>query len=233
MTRTLENVTNYTSEDLSELEIKRLNYPRWGHTIFAVLLLFVELFGFTEICFILLTFFKTKHLRSATNIFVIALCVADLCMLILGCPFSVISAFNGQWAFSKAICVLSGFIVYFLGLTQLYLLVAISVDRYIVITKPLQSALITKRVAVLSCIGCYVGGFFWAVLPLAGWSQYGLEAPGVFCGLDIENTQFSYSLTIFFTCFLFPFIIMCFCYYRIYSTVRTIFIPILIAGVKS
>lgn len=218
MAETTENTT-YFSESLSVLELKRLNFPRWGHTLFGILLLLVELFGLIENSLVLLTFFKSKQLRSATNIFVIGLCTADLLMIGLGCPFSIIAAFYGKWVFSEGICTLAGFLVYFFGLTQLYLLTAISVDRYIVITKPLQSAMITKRVAVLSCVGCFVGGLFWSIFPLVGWSNYGLEAPGVFCGLDIENMQFSFSLAIFCSCFLFPFTTMSFCYYNIYATV--------------
>ncbi|KAL8567470.1 hypothetical protein ACOMHN_010061 [Nucella lapillus] len=45
---------------------------------------------------------------------------------------------------------LLGFMVYFLGMTSMYILCAISVDRYVVIAKPLLGAKITHKIRSMS-----------------------------------------------------------------------------------
>ena len=210
-------------EGLSVLEIKRLEYPRIGHTLVGLVLLCIGCFGFVENLMVFYVFAKTKHLRSATNMFIIGLSFCDFCMVVLGNPFPTTAALNGKWFAGEFFCYWEGFVVYFFGLSALYLLTAVSVDRYIVIAKPLKAAFITKRVAILAVLGCFAGGLLWAIFPFFGWSSYGLEAPGIYCGLHYEDTSvstMSYVVVIFFMCFLIPLAVMAYCYYQVFMTVR-------------
>lgn len=207
---------------LTILEIKRLNYPKWAHQIAGMTLLFIGMFGFVENCLVLYTFYKSKHLRTATNIFIIGLSMSDMCMVMLGNPLASTSALNGGWFAGTFMCYWEGFVVYTFGLASLYLLTAVSFDRYVVIAKPLKAALITKRVAVLSVVSCYLLGMLWSIPPFFGWGKYGLEAPGVFCGLLWETPSAanqSYIFTIFLACFIIPVGVMMFSYYCVFMTV--------------
>ncbi|KAH3864549.1 hypothetical protein DPMN_027568 [Dreissena polymorpha] len=207
---------------LSFLDIKRLNYPKWGHQITGVFLLFVGLFGFTENLLVILTFTRNKQLLSATNIFILGVSLGDMCMVCFGNPLASTSALNGEWFAGEAVCKFEGFIVYTFGLSQLHLLTAVSVDRYIVIAKPLLAPKITKQVAWAAVLGCFALALLWAIFPFFGWSSYGLEAAGVFCGLhyddlSLSNTTYIIAITIF--CFFIPMGIMIFCYYHVFMTV--------------
>ena len=207
---------------LSFLEIRRQSYPKWAHHILGTLLLLFGCIGLVLNVCVLVTFIKKKKLRSPSNTFVIGLAVSDLCMVVLGVPWSTMACLNGQWFVSNVFCVFEAFIVYGFGMTSLHLLTSISIDRYIVVVKPLKAQMITQRSAICSIIVCYVGGFFWAVLPFVGWSSYGLEAPGVSCGLSYEDQSFSrmtYTVTIFIFAFMLPLGIMIYCYFCIYLTV--------------
>ncbi|XP_071107209.1 parapinopsin-like [Haliotis cracherodii] len=172
----------------------------------------------------LLVFMKNKTLRSPTNLFIIALCVCD--MLMCSCSAVACAAsFSHGWVFGDVVCVLEGFMVYFLGLTSMYLLAAISVDRYIVISKPLMSYKITHRVAATAISVCWGLGFFWAALPLVGWSHYSLEGVGISCSIAWQSkdpVSTSYIIIIFVLCFIFPLCIMAFSYTNVYLTVRNI-----------
>ncbi|XP_052268682.1 visual pigment-like receptor peropsin [Dreissena polymorpha] len=218
---------NTTTEEvlagLSALDIRRLNYPKWAHQIAGGMLVLIGFFGFVENVLVILTFTKNKRLLSPTNIFILGVAIGDLCMVCLGNPLEFTSAINGAWFAGDAACVLVGFVVYLFGLSQLYLLSAVSVDRYIVITKPLLTHKITTKVACASVTGCFGLALFWAVCPLIGWSSYGLEASGVFCGLNwkhvsVSNTSYVITITIF--CFFVPLGIMIFCYYHVFMTVK-------------
>ncbi|KAH3787289.1 hypothetical protein DPMN_165410 [Dreissena polymorpha] len=218
---------NNTTEDVlagrSVLDIRRLNYPKWAHQIIGGICVFIAFFGFVENVLVILTFTKNKRLRSPTNIFILGVAIGDLCMVCLGNPLASISAINGAWFAGDAACIFAGFVVYLFGLSQLYLLLAVSVDRYIVITKPRLTPKITTKVACASVAGCFGLALVWAVCPLIGWSSYGLEASGVFCGLnwnDLSVSNTSYVITIKIFCFFVPLGIMIFCYYHVFMTVR-------------
>ncbi|XP_052268322.1 melanopsin-like [Dreissena polymorpha] len=148
-----------------------------------------------------------------------------MCMVCFGNPLASTSALNGEWFAGEAVCKFEGFIVYTFGLSQLHLLTAVSVDRYIVIAKPLLAPKITKQVAWAAVLGCFALALLWAIFPFFGWSSYGLEAAGVFCGLhyddlSLSNTTYIIAITIF--CFFIPMGIMIFCYYHVFMTVKTV-----------
>ncbi|KAL4241079.1 D(1B) dopamine receptor [Mactra antiquata] len=195
----------------------------WTSRFIGAVLFFIGFFGVCENILVLRIFYKTKQLRSPTNIFIMGLAISDLCMASLGNPLATTSALYGEWFAGEFMCYWEGFVVYFFGLAELYLLTAISVDRYIVIAKPLKSSIITKRFAVLSVLACFAFGALWAIFPFFGWGSYGLEASKVFCGLLWEDTGASitsYVITIFLFCFIFPMALMIYCYLQIYLTIR-------------
>ncbi|KAH3872897.1 hypothetical protein DPMN_036120 [Dreissena polymorpha] len=86
-------------------------------------------------------------------------------MICLGTPLCSTSAINGVWFAGDAACVLVGFVVYLFGLFQLYLLLAVTVDRYIVITKPHLTPKITTKVACASVAGCFGLALFGPCVP--------------------------------------------------------------------
>ncbi|XP_067671716.1 parapinopsin-like [Haliotis asinina] len=198
--------------------------PAFGYNIIGVICAITTIVSFLANGCGMLVFIKNKALRSPTNLFVMALCVCDLLM----CSCSALAcaaSFSHGWVFGHVVCVLEGFMVYFLGLTSMYLLAAISVDRYIVISKPLLSYKITHRVAAFAIAVCWLLGFFWAALPLVGWNQYDLEGVGISCSIVWQSedpVNFSYIIIIFILCFTFPVCIMTFCYVNVYMTIRNV-----------
>ncbi|KAK3089796.1 hypothetical protein FSP39_006604 [Pinctada imbricata] len=173
----------------------------------------------------LITFFKTKHLRSPTNTFIISLLVGDFCMCFFGIPMAMSSSFKTHWLWGTAGCNLEGFLVYFFGCANMYTLCAISMDRYVVIAMPLHSSKITHRVAKLSVLLCWTLGFFWAVVPFFGWSYYDLEAAHTSCAVVWESHDpvvVSYNITIFVFVFFIPVLVMMFAYVNVYLTIRNV-----------
>lgn len=209
-------------EGLSVLEIKRLEYPKWGHQLVGLFLLCVFICGLFENSIIIYTFYKCKYLLSPTNILILGLAVSDFCMTVFGNPLATTSALHGKWFAGHFFCVWEGFVVYTCGLTELYLLVAISINRYVAMVKPLSASIFSKRLATFSVFACAGLGFLWSIPPFFGWSSYGLEAPGVFCGLHWEDqgiSNLTYILAITIFCYFVPFGIMVYCYTKIYATV--------------
>ncbi|KAL8607605.1 hypothetical protein ACOMHN_003524 [Nucella lapillus] len=174
----------------------------------------------------LAVYWTHRPLRTPTNSFVIALCVCDLFMCLIGMPIPAGYAWARTSIRSRAVCLLDGFTVYFFSQSSLFLLAAISVDRYIVIVRPLIAPVITHRLAGMAIAVCFLLGLFWAAVPMLGWNRYVLEGIGVACsvswqpGPDAGHT--SYILAIFVCCFLLPLLAITFCYVGIYRAVSSL-----------
>ena len=222
------NLTVTGEHTFIRTELNNGSYPKWAHTLSGVVLLFTGVLGILFNSTGLYVFARNKQLQSATNLFIVALLMCDLSMAVFGAPLAISAALYGSWFAGPVWCTWEGFIVYFFGLSALYLLTAISVDRYIVIVKPLKSKIVTKRVAVAAIGACYGGAALWAILPLVGWSSYGLEAIGVYCGLNYRDRSLgntSYIVAMFVFCFAIPIIIMAYCYFYVYMTVCIVYRP--------
>ncbi|CAG2250420.1 OPN3 [Mytilus edulis] len=151
----------------------------------------------------LYVFLTNKQLRSPTNMFIISLLICDFLMCTVGAPLPAASNFAHRWLWGWSGCVFHGFSVYILGLSNLYILTAISVDRYIIIAKPLQASKINHRVVGISVFLCYFFGFVWSFLPLVGWSEYVFEGAGTACGISYDYNSasaFTYNIAIFINC---------------------------------
>ncbi|XP_005095383.1 rhodopsin, GQ-coupled-like [Aplysia californica] len=123
-------------------------------------------------------FYRFRELRSPTNSFIIALCVCDFFMSCIGTPIPAFYAFREAHITSRAVCILDGFIIYFLACTSIYLLAAISADRYIVIVKPFETYTVTQRAANVAIAICLLLGFLMALMPVSGWNEYTQEGIG-------------------------------------------------------
>ncbi|XP_067671718.1 parapinopsin-like [Haliotis asinina] len=172
----------------------------------------------------LLVFLKSKSLRSPSNWFIMSLCVCDLFMAFAS-VIPAVACFHHDFLLQHNLCVFEGFFMYFLGLTSMYLLAAISLVRYIIIAKPLLKSRITYRVASAMIAGCMGFGFLWSSFPLMGWNHYTREGAGVSCSVlwqsdDIADT--SYIIAIFIACLLFPVAVMGYSYFHVYLTIRHI-----------
>ena len=70
---------------------------------------------------------------------------------------------------------------------------------------------------------CWIYALFWAVLPLFGWSSYGLEGVGIGCSIKWQSRDvgnISYTVLLFVFAFLIPVGIICVTYLKIYQKVK-------------
>lgn len=84
--------------------------------------------------------FRTAHrrMRTVTNYYLLNLSVADLLMSSLNCVFNFIFLLNNDWPFGALYCTVNNFIANLSVASSVFTLVAISLDRYIAIVKPLR-----------------------------------------------------------------------------------------------
>ncbi|XP_022317361.1 visual pigment-like receptor peropsin [Crassostrea virginica] len=196
--------------------------PQPLYYIIGTGLLFVFIFGSFMNFTGLMVFVKNKNLRSPTNTFIINLLLGDFGISI--CTFiSMTAHYNRFYFWGDNVCTFEGFWMYFMGLTNMFTIMGISFDRYIVISKPLQASKITTRVAVAACLVIWFQGFCWAAFPFLGWGRYTYEAGRTSCSVqwdtnDIESA--SYNIAIFVWSLFLPLMLIFYAYYHVFMTIR-------------
>ncbi len=127
-----------------------------------------------------------------------------------------------RWPFGKIGCDLTATLMFFIGCTSVYMLVAISLQRYYIIRKPLNIKKITKKTTlIVISISCAIG-LIWSLLPLFGWSRFVLEGSLTSCGPDFHSKTFnnlSFNITLFLTVFVIPFCIIAVTSFKLYIKV--------------
>lgn len=127
--------------------------------------------------FIIITFFvKNSLLTEPANIFLLNVAITDLLICLTTMVFSFVTAFAQEFVFGSddvtrcAVCDMSGFFLVFLVFVSLHLLMALSIDRFILLSRPLRyKRLMNRWKAILICVIIYIVCFIMGVLPLLGF----------------------------------------------------------------
>ncbi|KAM6975247.1 opsin 4xa isoform 1-T1 [Tautogolabrus adspersus] len=195
-----------------------------AHYIVAFFVLVIGTVGVTGNALVMYAFFCNKKLRTAPNYFIMNLAVSDFLMAITQSPiFFVNSLFKG-WIFGETGCKIYAFCGALFGITSMINLLAISIDRYIVITKPLQAIRWTsKRRTCYIIVLVWLYSLAWSLAPLLGWSSYIPEGLMTSCTWDyVTSTPANKSYTLMLCCFVFfiPLGIISFCYLCMFLAIR-------------
>lgn len=171
-----------------------------GLTILSVFTLFGNIL-------VVISFYTYRPLRTLTNYFIVSLSISDIMVAIINMPVWIIFVmknmdFNIHGG--KLLIAWTCFDIMF-GAASILNLTAVSVDRYIHITKPLtHQKLITKKRVVSSIVFIWLFSLGLSLIKGLYWTW---ERP-------------NYEMLIFCLGFLFPVIIIVFCYINIYAAVR-------------
>ncbi|POI23135.1 hypothetical protein CIB84_013117 [Bambusicola thoracicus] len=121
---------------------------------------------------VLYAFYSNKKLRTPQNFFIMNLAVSDFLMSASQAPICFINSLHREWILGDIGCDLYAFCGALFGITSMMTLLAISVDRYLVITKPLRSIQWTSKKRTMQIIAAvWLYSLGWSVAPLLGWSM--------------------------------------------------------------
>ncbi|CAF3468257.1 unnamed protein product [Rotaria socialis] len=173
---------------------------------------------------LLFTLARNRRLRRlSTNILIGGLLFADFIGSCLEVPLPALSLIRCRWIFNKITCTFEGFISYFIGCSNIYILCLISIDRYNIVTRPVNQSMKMNYRAYLS-IGCaYMLSLFWTSMPLFGWSFYDYEGIGVSCSIKWTERSvnvISYNISILIFVYFAPVIIILVANLKIYQLIR-------------
>uniref|UniRef100_A0A8C0EGA5 G-protein coupled receptors family 1 profile domain-containing protein n=1 Tax=Bubo bubo TaxID=30461 RepID=A0A8C0EGA5_BUBBB len=173
---------------------------------------------------VLYTFYSNKKLRTPQNYFIMNLAVSDFLMSASQAPMCFVNSLHKEWILGDIGCELYAFCGALFGITSMMTLLAISVDRYLVITKPLRSIQWTSKKRTMQIIAIvWLYSLGWSVAPLFGWSSYVPEGLMISCTWDyVTYSPANRSYTMILCCcvFFIPLIIIFHCYLFMFLAIR-------------
>ncbi|XP_001377369.2 melanopsin [Monodelphis domestica] len=190
-----------------------------GATILAV--------GFTGVLgnlLVIYTFCRSHSLRTPANMFIINLAISDFFMSFTQAPVFFASSMYKRWIFGEKACEFYAFCGALFGITSMITLMAIALDRYFVITRPLASiGVISKKKTGFILLGVWLYSLAWSLPPFFGWSAYVPEGLLTSCSWDYTTFTPSvraYTMLLFCFVFFIPLIVIIYCYIFIFRAIQ-------------
>ncbi|XP_019956652.1 opsin 4xb isoform X1 [Paralichthys olivaceus] len=202
----------------------KVDVPDHAHYIVALFVFVIGTLGITGNALVMFAFYSNKKLRNLPNYFIMNLAVSDFLMAFTQSPIFFINCLYKEWVFGEMGCKLYAFCGALFGIASMINLLAISIDRYMVITKPLQAIhWSSKRRTALAILMVWLYSLAWSLAPLVGWSSYIPEGLMTSCTWDyVTYTLANRSYTMMLCCFVFfiPLGIIFYCYLLMFLAIR-------------
>ncbi|XP_042894903.2 G-protein coupled receptor moody-like [Parasteatoda tepidariorum] len=156
---------------------------------------------------------KSKKLRSPTTAFVITLCTADL----LFCILTLTNYSRPDWNCNHVFCILITWAKYFVGGESVYLMIGITINRYICVIHPNYYRLIYRRKCLAFQIALtWMYSFMISLLPFFEiWGKYGYDPNSGLCIILRQNGK-SARTFFFISYYALPATVFAVCYSRIF-----------------
>ncbi|KAJ3604451.1 hypothetical protein NHX12_029191 [Muraenolepis orangiensis] len=202
----------------------KVDVPDHAHYTVAFFVCVIGTLGVTGNSLVLFAFYSNKKLRNLPNYFIMNQAVSDFLMAITQSPFFFINCLNKEWIFGELGCKLYAFCGALFGITSMINLLAISLDRYLVITRPLEAMKWnSKRRTTIAILLVWLYSLAWSLAPLLGWSSYIPEGLKTSCTWDyVTYSLANRSYTMMLCCFVFflPLAIISYCYLFMFLAIR-------------
>ncbi|KAK8385768.1 hypothetical protein O3P69_016498 [Scylla paramamosain] len=194
------------------------------HVVMAALYLVIMIFGLVGNGLVIFLFIGSRALRSPSNLFILNLAVSDF-LLVSMMGAVVHNSLLEAPAMGRVGCDLYGFIGGLSGTTSIMTLAAISFDRYLVISYPLDPfKKLSHRQVLAIILATWLYSFTFSVMPLVGFADINYSPEGFLttCSFDYlsesTNTRI-YIFAFFVAAWVLPLNIIIFSYLSIVSTV--------------
>ncbi|XP_075589674.1 uncharacterized protein LOC124496288 isoform X2 [Dermatophagoides farinae] len=172
---------------------------------------------------VIATWARGGKIRSPTATFLVSLACADLLLLIIFMPLETLEYFVITWDYNGHICKLSSFVELLSGMSSILNLVAVSVERFLVIVYPIHArrwCTVTK--SRRSLIFVWLLAIIFAAPPVFNKSTYSMTyynnetaITAYYCFEKNDNWAIYFAIYELLTLFIIPALLMMFCYSRV------------------
>ncbi|KAG5864306.1 hypothetical protein JTB14_038151 [Gonioctena quinquepunctata] len=140
---TTENITDCSSLLNPSNPLRNPFFQGTVYSMYAIIFL-VALMGNSFICYVIIT---SPRMQTVTNYFIMNLTTSDILITVLCIPFTSVAQIKQYWPFGEVLCPIVNYSQAVSVFLSAYTLVAISIDKYMVIMWPLKPR-ITKRFSI-------------------------------------------------------------------------------------
>lgn len=138
---------NFTCDDVPLLDnnnlLSNIYFKTSVITMYSIIFV-IAVIGNGLVCYLVLS---SSRMRTVTNYFIMNLAVGDMLITIFCVPFTSIAILKQYWEFGSFMCLIVNYSSSLSVFVSAYTLVAISIDRYMVIMWPLKPR-ISKSMAI-------------------------------------------------------------------------------------
>ena len=170
-----------------------------------------------------LALIKDKKLRAkATTSFVISLAVSDLMFCSINLPLTAVRYFHQKWILGEQLCRVFPFFFYGNVAASLMSMVAVTINRYVIIGCFKHYANIySKRKVILMIVVLWIFSFGMIFPPLIDkWGTLGLDEETFSCTIKKLDGK-SPKKFLFLVAFLLPTVVIVTCYSAIFYKIKT------------
>ncbi|KAJ8720308.1 hypothetical protein PYW07_012351 [Mythimna separata] len=166
---------------------------------------------------------RCKKVRNATAIFIINLHISNLSFNCFILPVAAMTFAKMHWSHGWVMCQAYASIKYMLNGSSIFTVLAITINRYVIVCHPLLYPKLYKRRNVLiSILMIWTSAIGTFIVPIFGlWGRYNLEPTGGFCTMVPDSNHRSPKKFLLILAFVGPYLTMILCYARIWYVVRT------------
>ncbi|CAL1546259.1 unnamed protein product [Lymnaea stagnalis] len=180
------------------------------------------LLGLVGNCLVIFAMVGDRKSRSVTASFMVSLAVADLLFLLVCMPSEVAKNFIGHWDSGSVLCKISGAVEMLSAMASVLNLIAVSVERYIVIVHPMKArswCTVENTKKMLPCVWVVAVGlsaptlYVWGIERSVFYNN--VTTVTVFLCSDIDvgkEDSLIYALYQFLVMFVMPVVVLFFCY---------------------
>ncbi|XP_052888096.1 G-protein coupled receptor moody [Anopheles moucheti] len=214
------NITNNGSTDAIPLYT---GYPRALLNIATVTCIAYMVVGVPGNLLTIVALIKSKKTRNATAVFIMNLSFSDLLFCCFNLPLAASTFWHQAWLYGDVFCRLLPMMRYGLLAVSLFTILAITINRYIMIghQRLYQRIYRTKNLCLMVAFTWILG--FGSLLPTwhEKWGKFGLDIGIHSCSILPDSQRHSPKQFLFLIAFALPCLAIIICYARIFYIVRS------------
>ncbi|XP_067673136.1 visual pigment-like receptor peropsin [Haliotis asinina] len=167
-------------------------FSRFEHSVVGILYMVFGIVGVISNLMVILTFLREKALLKSSRAWLhISLALSNI-GVVGPSPFPASSAFSGKWLYGETGCQLYAFEGMMMGIAAIGNVIALCVERYLVSTRKEAMETNPSGFYWLSIAAVWLNAFFWAIMPVLGWSKYVHEPTGSSCAINWRDADEGY-----------------------------------------
>ncbi|XP_011881763.1 PREDICTED: G-protein coupled receptor moody [Vollenhovia emeryi] len=199
-----------------------VDYPPWLLCFAAACCILFMLVGIPGNLITVIALFRTKKLKNATAVFIMNLSISDLMFCCFNLPLATSTFWHRSWLHGPLLCRLFPLLRYGLVAVSLFSVLAITINRYVMIGHPgLYPTLYKTKYLIPMVLAIWIIAFGLLIVTwVERFGRFGLDPAVGSCSILPDTNGRSPKEFLFVLAFLVPCLAIIICYARIFYIVR-------------